>query len=53
MAAGIRGVRGRTLRDSHREEEYLVGATVLCLVKNLHEVEKLLKVNRGSNGRVM
>lgn len=44
VAAGVCGVHGRAFTDGHREEEDLVGATVLGLVENLHEIEKLLRV---------
>ena len=55
VAAGVCRVHGRAFTDGHREEEGLVGATVLGLVENLHEIEKLLRDNeddscKGENG---
>ena len=38
VAAGICRVHGRALTDGHREEEGLVGATVLGLVGFRHEI---------------
>ena len=49
VATRVRGVHRRTLTDSHREKEDLVGATVLRLVETLHCVEELLGFSRGQN----
>jgi len=49
VAAGICRVHGRALTDGHREEEGLVGATVLGLVGFRHEIEKLLRDNEDDS----
>ena len=45
VAARVCGVHRRTLANSHREKEDLVGAAVLRLVETLHGVEELLGVS--------
>lgn len=49
VATGVCRVYWRAFTDGHREEEDLVGATVLGLVENLHEIEKLLRVIEGNS----